>query len=193
MTECVAIEPRKGRGSRRLTYGLTDFYREYKKECKLQYGAGFTKKMMSRKVFMSVMKDYFLEVAENIVNDRTSAVLPKRMGKLGVHKHKCVNPEEKIKYIKSKIDKIHPDKMDKTSYFWRTHFVDHFFAWKWYKTSARGTIKYLSWYSFTPTRVIKRMLSDHIYACAQNPMVKDYDVTNEQRRRVSNPIELPGL
>lgn len=193
MTECVAIEPRKGRGSRRLTYGLTDFYREYKEECRLQYGRGYTKRIMSRKVFMAVMKDYFLEIAQSIVQERVPVVLPKRMGKLGVHRHKCVNPEEKIKYIKSRIYKISPEKMEKTSYFWRTHFVDHFFAWKWHKESSRGTIKYLSWYSFTPTRVIKRMLSDHVYECAQNPRVHNYAVVNEPRRKISNPIELPGL
>lgn len=192
MGDQVAMEARKGKGTRRLTYGLTDFYLEYKRECRAQYGKGYTKKTMSRKLFMSVMRMYFAELAKFIILNRKPWKMPKRLGYLGIAKYKCAPPEKNNKHVRGLDKKITEENKDKLRYFWNTHYMDHYFVWRWIKKGVRGTIRYVTWYGFKPTKGAMRELSDYIYACSLDPKIPDYDVENMELKRVLNPLELPA-
>lgn len=186
----VAIDPRKGKGNRRLCYNLTDFFREYKKECRRQYGAGFATRMVPRDKFLSILTMYLKELMINIIRERSSFRMPKRLGELGVVKRKCTNGVKQERRVS--FPQVNEENREKVLFFAQNHYTGHYFKIKWKKLNARGTLRFVGWFSFIPTRSAKTYLSDHIYDCAKDPMVKNYDAPDDVSVPVRNPLELPA-
>lgn len=188
--EYVEMEPRKGTGARWLSYTLNDFYREYKKECKLQYGKGYTKKMLPKDIFIDVLRTYLEELADKIITDRECFRMPKRLGKLCIVKKKCIKGEKQERRVTFPKN-VSEEAKKKLAYFWRNHYTDCYFIWTWKKMQSRNTMRFIGWYSFKESRKIKTKLSDYIYECSKNPYIKDYDAPWHERKRVNNPLNIP--
>ena len=188
----VAIEPRKGKGNRRLCYSLTDFYREYTAECLRQYGAvEYIKRRIPRLVFLSILTMYLSELIKWIIIEEKTFRMPKRLGKFRVLKRDCVSGD--IQETRIGFCKPTEKNKEKFAYYARNHFHGHFFVIKWRKLTNRGTMRFVGWYAFMITRTAKKFLSNHVFELSQDPMAKNYDSPPDKKNRqsVRNPLNLP--
>jgi len=192
MGEYVEMESRKrSEKNRHLTYSLPDFFREYKKECKVQYGKGFTKRMLPRNVFMSVLKMYLIMLAKKIIVSRSPFRMPRRLGIFKVIKRECIRGEKQERRIG--FVKINDKNKEKMNYYLKNHYMGScYFLFRWRKFHSRGTMRFVGWYSFRPVKSLKKFLSDYVFECSKDPYIPDYDVELESNKPARNPLELPA-
>lgn len=190
MMKPVAIESRKIKGDRAMIYSIHDFYKEYKIECREQYGKDYKQKMLSRDLFLEVLEMYFTELASEIVKSRKPYKMPNRMGWIKIKKHKC--SRSKVAQRRIKFARTSEKSKKKLEYFWNYLYKEHFFLWSWKKRYARGVLRFVTWYSFTPARAAKKTLSNHVFECGTDPKKKTYDVEKGITTTAKNKFELPA-
>lgn len=140
----------------RLTYTIYDFYESFDEKDKID-----------KKIFISLVKEFFELYFKKIVVDRKRYKLPYN---LGVHRIK----KRKLKsYIIPKIDFNATKKLGKTVYHLNKHTNGYYFRWFWDKEEAR--FKNKSFYTFELTKKNTTFLANEIIKCAKDPYLKDYD------------------
>lgn len=147
-----------------LTYTITDFYNTYEKE-----------EIVTKKLFISFMVDFFLELRKEIVENKYKFKFPFRMGIMRIIKRKNTGI-----LGRHKIDWKESVKKKETIYHLNLHTDRHYFQYRWERPRLKVlNFKNQLFYYFKPVRSAKRHMANHIKECATNPDVRDYDCLNK--------------
>lgn len=157
------------RGKKHLTYTVSDFYNDYKKERK------DLNVCLSRSVFIKVVKQALREIAKLIIREKFHFRLPFMMGVIRIQK----------KHRPSELDHCSIDfnktkKIGKTVRHLNTHSNGDYFKWKWEKTRRTCYFTNQGFYTFRAVRdeyereIGTRGLAAWVKKCSKDPYMKDY-------------------
>lgn len=187
----VAMDSRKGKDGRKLCYSLTDFYKEYRQECIRQYGNQYKNHMISKSLFMGILKTYLKELVRWVIEDVKAYKMPRRLGKLVVVKRKC--PDTSLQKQRLTFCQTDDEQTKrKLTYYAQKLFRDHYFVIKWKKINVRNSMKFIAWYKFSATPKAKKILSNHIYALSKDPYSPEYNAPDDESYNARNPLNLPA-
>ncbi len=141
----------------RLTYSLYDFYETYKEK----------NKDISREKFLSIALDYFEMIAKKIAIERKIMRFPYNLTTLRIQKvRKTLTRKPRVDFQKTK-------QLGKIVYYNNMHSRGCYFRWYWERYPY--FIKNKTMYEFRPSAVISKMLSNEIFRCNLDPLIKDYE------------------
>lgn len=149
------------------TYTISDFYKSYEKERKPWDSC------LSRKEYIKIMKEFFLELSLLIIKDKYHFKFPYRLGVVRIKKLKERSSS------KMKIDWEKTKKLGKVVRHLNIHTDGKIFKWYWEKPHMK--IKNQSFYTFRATKDDRRKLigtrglAKHIKECSIDPYKKDYN------------------
>lgn len=140
----------------RLTYTIYDFYHTLP-----------DKDIISKELYLKVIKDFFTELTSKVIIERKSLKLPYNLDTHRIKKNKFKNNlYPRIDFNKSK-------QFGKTIYHLNTHSSGFYFRWYWDKSHLKAKNK--SFYKFELTKKNTLFLAKEIFRCNKDPYIKDYN------------------
>lgn len=122
-------------------------------------------KLVSKREYFDFMREFFKELIKEIVVNRFIFRMP-----FGIIRIKKVNSSKAINWKETKLK-------GKYVYYLNLHTDRKYFRFAWEQRSKLKKSNTI-YYRFTPIRKAKKFLSNYIFDCANDPMVRDYECLN---------------